>query len=94
MLTPNMQAMIDNHQLKTAAIQNTQEAIAWKDGKFIFVSVPLVEVIQEIERQYDINVLPQSNLDYLYSGNFTKEQKPDDVLKIVGKPFGIDLKMK
>ncbi|MCS2956801.1 DUF4974 domain-containing protein [Bacteroides salyersiae] len=53
-----------------------------------------MEVIQEIERQYDINVLPQSNLDYLYSGNFTKEQKPDDVLKIVGKPFGIDLKMK
>lgn len=93
-LTPNMQAMIDNHQLKTAAIENTQEAISWKDGKFIFVSVPLVEVIQEIERQYDINVLPQSNLDYLYSGNFTKEQKPDDVLKIVGKPFGIDLKMK
>lgn len=93
-LTPNMQAILNNNQLTTAGIDNSKEAINWKDGKFVFVSVPLVDVIQEIERQYDINVQPNSNLDYLYSGNFTKTQKPDDVLKIVGKPFGIEFKMK
>ncbi len=93
-LTPNMQAVLINNQLKTTDIENAKETVNWKEGKFVFVSVPLVEVIQEIERQYDINVQPNSNLDYLYSGNFTKTQKPDDVLKIVGKPFGIEFKMK
>ncbi|OJX87344.1 MAG: hypothetical protein BGP01_00570 [Paludibacter sp. 47-17] len=93
-LTPNMQAILNNNQLITANIENAKEAINWKEGRFVFVSVPLVEVIQEIERQYDINVQPGSNLDYLYSGNFTKTQNPEDVLKIVGKPFGIEFKMK
>ncbi len=92
-LTPNMQALWNN-KLIAKDIENAKQTIDWKEGKFVFVSVPLKEVIQEIERQYDIEVQPSSNLDYLYSGNFTKAQNPDDVLKIVGKPFGIEFKIK
>lgn len=93
-LTPNMQALWNNGKLIAKDIDDAKESISWKQGKFVFVSVPLQEVIQEIERQYDIEVLPNSNLDYLYSGNFTKAKDPNDVLKIVGKPFDIDFKIK
>lgn len=93
-LTPNMEASWSNGKLISKEISNAKESIEWKGGKFVFVSVPLQEVIQEIERQYDIEVLPDSNLDYLYSGNFTKTENPYDVLKIVGKPFGIEFKIK
>lgn len=92
-LTPDMQALVSNKRLTAASMEDAGEVISWKEGKFVFAGVPLVEVIQEIERQYDINVRPNSNLDYLYSGNFTKTQKPDDVLKIVGKAFSIEFKM-
>lgn len=92
-LTPSMQALW-NDKLITKNIEDARGAVEWKEGKFVFVGVPLKEVIQEIERQYNINVLSNSNLDYLYSGNFTKAQNPDDVLKIVGKPFGIEFKIK
>lgn len=93
-LTPNMEAVQINNQLTALNIENAQKAINWKEGKFAFVGVPLVEVIQEIERQYNINIQPNSNLDYLYTGNFTKTQTIDDVLRIVGKPFGIAFKIK
>ena len=93
-LTPNMQALWDNGKLITKEIDDARESINWKQGKFVFVGVPLQEVIQEIERQYDIEVLPNSNLDYSYSGNFTKANDPNDVLKIVGTPFGIEFKIK
>ena len=93
-LIPNMQALLSNGRLTTKNVEDAEESINWKQGKFVFVSVPLQDVIQEIERQYDIEVLPNSNLDYSYSGNFTKAKDPNDVLKIVGKPFGIEFKIK
>lgn len=93
-LTPDMQVSLDGGKLKTWDIEDASQSINWKQGKFVFVGVPLKDVIQEIERQYDIKVSPSSNLDYLYSGNFTKTENPDDVLKIVGKPFGIEFKIK
>lgn len=93
-LTPGMQAILNNKKLIATEKHNADEIIGWKEGKFIYVGVPLNEVIKEIERQYDIEVYPNPGLDLSYSGNFTKTQKPDDVLRIVGKPFGIEFKIK
>ncbi|MDH6304152.1 transmembrane sensor [Parabacteroides sp. PF5-5] len=93
-LTPNMQALWSNGKLMAREIGDAQESINWKQDKFVFVGVPLQEVIQEIERQYNIEVLPHSIPDYSYSGNFTKAIDPHDVLKIVGTPFGIEFKIK
>ncbi|MFV0291133.1 MAG: FecR family protein [Mangrovibacterium sp.] len=93
-LTPNMQALLSKGKLITKDIDDARESISWKQGKFIFIGTPLLEVIQEIERQYDIEVMPYSNLNYIYSGNFTKANNPNDVLKIVGTPFGIEFKIK
>jgi hypothetical protein len=33
-------------------------------------------------------------MDYSYTGNFSKLEDPEQVLEIVGKPFGIKLKIK
>ncbi len=93
-LTPNMQALRSDGKLIADIIEDANESVNWKQGKFVFVSVPLQEVIQEIERQYDIEVIRNSTMDYSYSGNFTKTNDPNDVLKIVGSPFGIEFKIK
>jgi ferric-dicitrate binding protein FerR (iron transport regulator) len=65
----------------------------WMQGKFVFVKTPLSEVVAEIERQYDIDITPASGLNYLYTGNFSKTEKPEDILRIIGKPFGITFKI-
>jgi Fe2+-dicitrate sensor, membrane component len=92
-LTPGMQANVINNKLISATLEDADSAINWKHGKFVFVSVPLKDVIQEIERQYDIKVSSDSSLDYIYSGNFPKLKDPNDVLKIVGTTFGIEFEI-
>lgn len=54
-----------------------------------FEGVPLVEVINEIERQYDIRVKADIPPGHVYTGNFSRATKPDMILEIIGKPFGI-----
>ena len=93
-LTPNMQAFLNESKLTLTDITNAKDVINWKQGKFVFIGVPLQEVVLEIERQYDITVSPNSGLNQSYSGNFTKTENPNEVLKIVGKPFGIEFKIK
>jgi ferric-dicitrate binding protein FerR (iron transport regulator) len=69
-------------------------ATGWMEGKFVFTETPLSEVVAEIERQYDIHVTSDSDLNRLYTGNFHKTEKPEDVLEIIGKPFGITFNIK
>ncbi|GBU08231.1 hypothetical protein AwDysgo_15620 [Bacteroidales bacterium] len=92
-LSPNMQASFDGAQLESHNISTALQTIGWKSKQFSFDAVPLSSVIAEIERQYNIKVLIPKKIDYLYTGNFTKLDDPKQVLEILGKPFGIILKI-
>ncbi|MFV0345346.1 MAG: FecR domain-containing protein, partial [Bacteroidales bacterium] len=72
---------------------DVSQAVAWTRGQFSFVGVSLSDVVKEVERQYDIKVSTDSKLDYLYTGNFSKDKSPKDVLEIIGKPFGISFEI-
>lgn len=92
-LTPNMQFNMHNGNWELLKNIDATQSIGWTRNKFSFVGVPLEDVVKEIERQYDIRVLPNSDLQYLYTGNFSKKEKPEEVLEIIGKPFGINFKI-
>lgn len=92
-LTPNMQAEYRNDVLSSYTPDNASQAIGWTNDHFVFLATPLHFVIEEIERQYNIKVATASKLDYLYTGNFSKSKSPEEVLKIIGKPFGIEFKI-
>ncbi|MDR2499158.1 MAG: FecR domain-containing protein [Tannerellaceae bacterium] len=84
-LRSGMKAICDGSDMKIAAGQ----APEWMHGKLVFVETPLAEVIAEIERQYNIKVATSSELNHLYTGNFSQTEQAETVLEIVGKPFGI-----
>lgn len=93
-LLPNMQAYLQNNKFNINNNAYAKQSIDWVYDKFSFIGVPLSEVVAEIERQYDIQIITVSELDYLYTGNFSKENRPQEVLEIIGKPFGITLNIK
>lgn len=93
LLTPDMQLIFRNNKLKVLDKTDGMRSIGWTQSKFSFIGVPLADVISEIERQYDIRVITSSDLDYLYTGNFSKERSPEEILEIVGRPFGIIFKI-
>lgn len=88
-LTPNMQVTLRKGMLNISKNIDTSQSVGWTQNKFSFIGVPLSDVIDEIERQYDIRVSTTAKIDYFYTGKFSKEKKPEVVLEIVGKPFGI-----
>jgi len=93
-LTPNMQVTLRNGNFNVAEIADTEQHIGWRQNRFVFNGAPLTEVIKEIERQYDIQISNVLDFDYSYTGNFSKTENPEDVLEIVGKPFGITFLIK
>ena len=93
-LEPGMQVYASEGRLLTNYLPDANQIICWTEDKFVFISTPLSQVIEEIERQYNIDILVPENIDYIYTGNFSKLKDPEQVLEIVGKPFGIKLKIR
>ena len=46
-------------------------------------------VLNEIERQYGVEINGADTLNYKYTGNFNRRQDVEEVLGFVCKPFGI-----
>jgi len=78
-----------SHKLQVNNDVETHIVTGWMQGKFVFIETPLREVVAEIERQYNINVIPADFTNHLFTGNFSKMDKPEVVVEIIGKPFGI-----
>jgi ferric-dicitrate binding protein FerR (iron transport regulator) len=89
-LHPGMQATCREGEWGISKDTAPCREVGWRQGKFTFVETPLPEVVAEIERQYDIHVASGAGWNrHLYTGHFFKTEKPEDVLEIIGKPFGI-----
>jgi len=89
-LTSNMQATMRISKFGIKSGMASSDATGWMQGRFVFDETPLQEVIAEVERQFNINVNPKTYPNNLYTGNFFKNQKPEEILEIIGLPFGIN----
>jgi len=90
-LTPNERAEIINNRgdLKVTRISGSTPSARWIGNTFTFTSMPLKDVLNEIERQYGVDINIEEGLDIIYSGNFTKEDSVEDVLDLVCRSLGI-----
>ena len=68
---------------------NLKTTTAWINNEFVFTSAPLNDVLEEIERQYDVTIAGKEAFQNNYTGNFTREQSIEQVLAFVCKPFSI-----
>lgn len=69
-----LQAAMLNHEEKQLEIKEVsrEEAVSWKEGKLIFRETPLEEVLEDLERKYDVrfDVRSEALYNYLYTGTF------------------------
>ena len=91
LLSPGQQAIINNNNTKIADA-DLEEVMAWKKGNFIFNNMPLLEIIKQLERWYDVDVdynnVPNSHYHGFISKNVTLTQVLE-MLELTG-----DLKFK
>lgn len=79
-LSPGYQAILRNNQLDTCRI-NTEEATAWKKGRFVFRDMPLAQLTQELERWFDIEIFFENNhlREHRFTGVIKRYNKIEDI---------------
>ncbi|MEA4867982.1 hypothetical protein SDC9_54487 [bioreactor metagenome] len=88
-LVNNSRVEISEGSIKESTSGKFVKSNSWTGDRFFFLSVDLAKVFQEIERQYDIDIKIEGELDFRYTGNFDKLENPRDLLEIVTTPFGL-----
>jgi transmembrane sensor len=93
-LTANMQTSLQGDKATTDTIADKENVVGWTKGVFSFYDKPLKEVLKDVERYFNVKVAAPSGIDTLrYTGRFTREKTPEEVLAIIGQPYGITFKI-
>jgi len=85
--------------LKKGEYTNTKEKAAftpsqgasWTQGEFHYEGEPFINVLEELERQYAIDIVHKDLSNRVYTGFFDNKNL-DEALQLVLKPMGLDYK--
>jgi transmembrane sensor len=80
-ITKGLETKLTNGTLSEAQSFDDQET-TWRDGEFHFASQPLSVVIDELERQFNIEIVFTGDSSVAYSGKFSNKNL-DDALATV-----------
>jgi ferric-dicitrate binding protein FerR (iron transport regulator) len=86
-LKAGQQAQVDQsgHIAVTDPIDISKD-IAWKDGFFYFEGLRLDELMRELERWYDIEVMYEGEIpDMQFSGKIGMDINLDNLMKVMGE---------
>ncbi len=85
LVKPGQQVKIflNNHAMKISEV-NTESAVAWKNRLFYFEDAKYDEIMREIERWYDVDVVYKGKISYeRFQGAIQKDLKLNQVLKML-----------
>jgi transmembrane sensor len=86
-LQPGQKAVIPNNSDKIAvSTANIREAIAWKNGYFIFDDEDITGIMKKVSRWYDVSVSYKDNTgDQKFGGTFYRAKSITELLQYLGK---------
>lgn len=80
-LHPNEQAVLHNKRFTTAKI-DAREAVAWKNGKFVYHNTPLATIMKQLARWYDVEIVYQEAVrEITFTGSVSRFDNIEDVLR-------------
>lgn len=83
-LQPGQQAQLDEANTLKVVEADTQEAIAWKNGFFIFNNEDIESIMQKISRWYDVKVVYDvNNPNMQFTGNISRAENVSEVLRVL-----------
>lgn len=94
-LKPGQQSVLQGHKLDVNEV-DIDEAIAWKNGDFVFNEEELTSIMRKLERWYNIDVEYQNASigNKRFGGTISKFSNVSDVLRMLELTRGYILKLK
>ncbi|MGE0078273.1 MAG: FecR family protein [Bacteroidales bacterium] len=84
LIQPGQQAVVDKDGALIAKKVNTEEVIAWKNGYFYFDNASLQDVLQQLARWYDVQVLYDGAIpDRYFTGKIRRNIYLSEALEIL-----------
>lgn len=90
LLTPGQMAQLTKGAVLRKTESSPEHVLSWRMGNFLFSAAPFRQVINEIERQYNVSINTSGLGAETISVSFTKDPDITKVLAIVCKPLGYD----
>lgn len=82
-LVPGQQAVIGNGKLSTLMV-DTEEAIAWKNGNFIFDNADIESIMRRVSRWYNVEVVYQGKIpEANFMGTVSRFSNVSEILDIL-----------
>jgi len=83
-LQPGQQSRLSTGQTLKVSQVNTSQVMAWKEGFFSFDGVGLKELMRQLSRWYDMEVIYEGNTgDYEFVGRISRNTRLSAVLRIL-----------
>jgi len=85
-LKPGQQAQVSQQKVSVVNNVDIDKVMAWKNGLFNFQDVSLREVMRQLERWYDIEVVYRKNVpDIRFEGEISRNINLSDLLKVLAR---------
>lgn len=91
-LAPGQQAILNGETLNVKAI-NANEAVAWKNGNFLFNEESLSSIMKQLERWYNVKVDYSTVPDTRYYGAISRNVKLSKVLEMLEQTGNLKLRI-
>ena len=94
-LTPGQQAQVnDAGKLEVIKYANVQEVLAWHKDKFIFNDADIKEIMQQVARQYDYEIVYDEPVEGHFTFELSRQAEISKVLETLELMGGIHLKIR
>lgn len=95
MLKPGEQASLSQTSQLSQPIQvQTEEVMAWKNGRFVFGDkVDVATIMRQVARWYDLEVELQGNFTQHFGGSISREASAAEVFKVLEATGGLRCKV-
>lgn len=93
-LRPGQQSVLRNGAIRVGTA-DTEEAMAWKNGIFLFSGQDLEGIMQEVERWYDVDVVFEENSlkSQTFGGTISRFKNISQLLEVLESTGSVHFKM-
>ena len=96
-LSPNQMVFLNKHEQKMRIVNvNASNSMEWTNGYLFFDEVLLADIIKELERNYNVNIMLEDNAleTFRFYGNFdVREQTIEEVLDVLTRTNKVNYKI-
>ncbi|MFD1630279.1 FecR family protein [Pseudopedobacter beijingensis] len=92
-LRPGEQSAIKGQQISIQKV-DTEQAVAWYRGDFAFEGAELKNIMRQISRWYNVEVVYQGDVgDIKFGGSISRSKDIQEVLKVLSMTQGVNFKL-